>query len=56
MEVRTRHSYEMISDQVTNQTSLDSSEGVQLGSVRSDYGVLGIWTTAQHDRIDPVGE
>ena len=33
-----------------------SSEGIQIGSVRSFYGVLGAWTTVQHDRGDPVGE
>ncbi|KAJ3557182.1 hypothetical protein NM688_g1607 [Phlebia brevispora] len=32
-----------------------SSEGIQIGSVRSSYGVLGAWTTVQHDRGDPVG-
>ncbi|KAI0783154.1 hypothetical protein C8Q75DRAFT_785132 [Abortiporus biennis] len=32
-----------------------SSEGVQLGSIRSTYGILGVWTTTDHDRHDPVG-
>ncbi|OCH87969.1 hypothetical protein OBBRIDRAFT_758996 [Obba rivulosa] len=32
-----------------------SSEGVQIGGVRSTFGVLGSWTTAQHNRSDPVG-
>ncbi|KAI0769093.1 hypothetical protein BD413DRAFT_559642 [Trametes elegans] len=32
-----------------------SSEGVQVGSVRSKFGILGTWTTVQHDRHDPVG-
>ncbi|KAJ8483358.1 hypothetical protein ONZ51_g4756 [Trametes cubensis] len=32
-----------------------SSEGVQIGNVRSKYGVLGSWTTVLHDRHDPVG-
>ncbi|KAI0372338.1 hypothetical protein BV20DRAFT_964483 [Pilatotrama ljubarskyi] len=32
-----------------------SSEGVQVGSVRSKYGILGSWTTVLHDRHDPVG-
>ena len=33
-----------------------SSEGVQVGSVRSKFGVLGSWTTVLHDRHDPVGK
>ncbi|KAF8651974.1 hypothetical protein AX16_004617 [Volvariella volvacea WC 439] len=32
-----------------------SSEGVQIGGIRSQYGVLGAWTTIFHDRDDPVG-
>ncbi|KAI0335715.1 hypothetical protein GY45DRAFT_1316414 [Cubamyces sp. BRFM 1775] len=32
-----------------------SSEGVQIGNVRSKYGILGSWTTVLHDRHDPVG-
>jgi len=32
-----------------------SSEGVQIGGVRSAYGVLGTWTTVFHDENDPVG-
>ncbi|CCL99733.1 uncharacterized protein FIBRA_01755 [Fibroporia radiculosa] len=32
-----------------------SSEGIQVGGVRSSFGVLGAWTTVQHDRHDPVG-
>ncbi|KAI0819246.1 hypothetical protein BC628DRAFT_1403854 [Trametes gibbosa] len=32
-----------------------SSEGVQVGNVRSKYGILGAWTTVLHDRHDPVG-
>ncbi|KAH9851741.1 hypothetical protein C2E23DRAFT_828981 [Lenzites betulinus] len=32
-----------------------SSEGVQIGSIRSKYGILGAWTTVLHDRHDPVG-
>ena len=32
-----------------------SSEGVQVGNVRSKFGVLGAWTTVLHDRHDPVG-
>ncbi|KAF9013076.1 hypothetical protein BDQ17DRAFT_1342684 [Cyathus striatus] len=31
------------------------SEGVQVGGIRSAYGVLGAWTTIFHDRDDPVG-
>ncbi|KAI0715635.1 hypothetical protein C8T65DRAFT_643498 [Cerioporus squamosus] len=38
-----------------NGNSIWSSEGVQVGNVRSKYGVLGSWTTVQHDRHDPVG-
>ncbi|EMD40152.1 hypothetical protein CERSUDRAFT_122222 [Gelatoporia subvermispora B] len=32
-----------------------SSEGIQVGGVRSAFGVIGSWTTAQHHRADPVG-
>ncbi|CAL1712181.1 unnamed protein product [Somion occarium] len=32
-----------------------SSEGVQVGGVRSLYGVLGVWTSVEHDINDPVG-
>ncbi|EKM52196.1 uncharacterized protein PHACADRAFT_212767, partial [Phanerochaete carnosa HHB-10118-sp] len=32
-----------------------SSEGVQVGNVRSPFGVLGTWTTTTHDVGDPVG-
>ncbi|KAH9938773.1 uncharacterized protein BXZ73DRAFT_44464 [Epithele typhae] len=32
------------------------SEGVQLGGVASAMGVLGMWTGAQHERMDPLGE
>ncbi|KZT40780.1 hypothetical protein SISSUDRAFT_982912, partial [Sistotremastrum suecicum HHB10207 ss-3] len=32
-----------------------SSEGVQIGGIRSCYGVLGSWTTVFHDDDDPVG-
>lgn len=35
--------------------ALWSSEGVQVGGVRSSFGVLGAWTTVHHDRHDPVG-
>jgi len=32
-----------------------SSEGVQIGGVRSSFGVIGVWTTVQHEAHDPVG-
>ncbi|KZT67309.1 hypothetical protein DAEQUDRAFT_713802 [Daedalea quercina L-15889] len=32
-----------------------SSEGVQVGGVRSSYGILGSWTTIHHETHDPVG-
>jgi hypothetical protein len=32
-----------------------SCNGVQVGGVRSSYGVLGSWTTAFHHPDDPVG-
>ncbi|KZT19986.1 hypothetical protein NEOLEDRAFT_1182915 [Neolentinus lepideus HHB14362 ss-1] len=32
-----------------------SSEGIQVGGVRSPYGVLGSWTTVFHDAHDPIG-
>ena len=33
-----------------------SSEGVQVGGLRSAFGVLGSWTTIFHDADDPVGK
>lgn len=39
-----------------NVTVVFSSEGVQVGGVRSLYGVLGVWTSVEHDINDPVGE
>ncbi|KAI9460482.1 hypothetical protein BJY52DRAFT_1148041 [Lactarius psammicola] len=35
--------------------SVWSCDGVQVGGVRSSYGVLGSWTTVFHDHHDPVG-
>lgn len=35
--------------------SIYSSEGIQIGGIRSSYGVLGSWTTVFHDDDDPVG-
>ncbi|KAH6912817.1 hypothetical protein BKA70DRAFT_1184121 [Coprinopsis sp. MPI-PUGE-AT-0042] len=32
------------------------SDGVQVGGLRSEYGVLGCWTTRFHEPDDPVGE
>lgn len=32
-----------------------SLEGIQIGGLRSEYGVLGSWTTIYHDEDDPVG-
>ncbi|KAH9936501.1 uncharacterized protein B0H18DRAFT_974101 [Fomitopsis serialis] len=32
-----------------------SSEGIQIGGVRSSYGILGSWTTVHHEPHDPVG-
>lgn len=37
-----------------NQT-LWSCDGIQVGGVRSSYGVLGSWTTIFHEHLDPVG-
>ncbi|KAH9896003.1 hypothetical protein C8Q73DRAFT_690466 [Cubamyces lactineus] len=31
------------------------SEGIQIGGVASAMGVLGMWTGAQHERMDPLG-
>ncbi|KAI0667551.1 hypothetical protein C8Q78DRAFT_1053852 [Trametes maxima] len=31
------------------------SEGVQIGGAASAMGVLGMWTGAQHERMDPLG-
>ncbi|RPD52545.1 hypothetical protein L226DRAFT_541096 [Lentinus tigrinus ALCF2SS1-7] len=31
------------------------SEGVQVGGVASAMGILGLWTGAQHERMDPLG-
>ena len=33
-----------------------SSMGVQIGGLRSSYGVLGSWTTVFHEDNDPVGQ
>ncbi|KAF7980623.1 hypothetical protein HWV62_37414 [Athelia sp. TMB] len=38
----------------TVHASPSSSEGVQVGGVRSLFGVLGSWTTVFHDVSDPV--
>lgn len=32
-----------------------SSDGVQIGSVESTFGVLGTWSTVFHEDGDPVG-
>ena len=32
-----------------------SCNGIQVGGVRSSYGVLGSWTTFFHEHLDPVG-
>ena len=32
------------------------SEGIQVGGVASAMGVLGMWTGAQHERMDPLGK
>ena len=32
------------------------SEGIQIGGVASAMGVLGMWTGAQHERMDPLGK
>jgi hypothetical protein len=32
-----------------------SCEGIQVGGVRSSYGILGSWTTVFHEPLDPVG-
>ena len=32
-----------------------SCDGVQVGGVRSSYGILGSWTTVFHEELDPVG-
>ncbi|KAI0074910.1 hypothetical protein K474DRAFT_1664918 [Panus rudis PR-1116 ss-1] len=31
------------------------TEGIQLGEVTSAMGVIGMWTGAQHERMDPLG-
>lgn len=31
------------------------SEGIQVGGVASAMGVLGMWTGATHERMDPLG-
>ncbi|KAI0052789.1 hypothetical protein FA95DRAFT_1553055 [Auriscalpium vulgare] len=31
------------------------SEGVQLGGLRSATGVIGLWTGAEHEQMDPLG-
>lgn len=32
------------------------TEGVQIGEATSGMGVLGMWTGAQHERMDPLGK
>jgi len=32
-----------------------SCDGIQVGGVRSSYGILGVWTTVFHEPQDPVG-
>jgi len=32
-----------------------SSEGIQVGGVRSKWGVLGVWTDVNHEVEGPVG-
>ena len=31
------------------------TEGIQIGEVTSVMGILGMWTGAQHARMDPLG-
>ena len=31
------------------------SEGIQVGGVAAAMGILGMWTVAQHERMDPLG-
>ncbi|GBE85484.1 hypothetical protein SCP_0800010 [Sparassis crispa] len=31
------------------------TEGLQVGGLNSAMGVLGMWTGAQHERMDPLG-
>ena len=52
MEVRMRFMIHVHISQIDYEIS---SEGVQVGNVRSKFGVLGSWTTVLHDREDPVG-
>ena len=33
-----------------------ATEGVQLGGRGSAMGVIGMWTGAEHERSDPLGE
>lgn len=32
------------------------TEGVQLGEAQSAMGVIGMWTGALHERMDPIGK
>ncbi|KAF7792001.1 hypothetical protein EIP86_003028 [Pleurotus ostreatoroseus] len=32
------------------------TEGIQIGEATSGMGILGMWTGAQHERMDPLGE
>lgn len=36
-------------------TDLWASEGIQIGAVGSDAGILGMWTGARHETSDPLG-
>jgi len=39
----------------TNGQMMWSCSGVQVGSVRSPFGILGGWSAVNHDHLSPVG-
>ena len=55
MEVRPQDPHLTARIQLSNLNIPASSEGVQVGGVRSLYGFLGIWSSVEHDVNDPVG-
>jgi hypothetical protein len=48
--------FEQTSSQPDSEDAEWVTEGVQIGSIGSAIGVLGMWTGAEHVRTDPLGE
>jgi hypothetical protein len=45
-----------VSSEVNSDVPEWASESVQIGSVGSAIGFIGIWTGADHERRDPIGK